>query len=323
MNNSITVIQAFREGLKSYLRSFMHIGMLPLVLMTLAIFFTIFQPRFLTLSNLVVVARQVSFLVIIACAQMLPILTGGVDLSVGSVVGLISVTTAIVTLQAGVVPGILSGILGGAIIGAINGGIIARFRVAPFVVTLGMLSMARGLALTITGGQTVYGLPISYRLLGSGYIFGIPVPVMVAALTVLVTYILLRKTRFGRHIYAIGGNAEAARLSGVSLTVCLLGAYIYCGTIAGLNAVLLASRVNSGPPNLGALLELDSIAAVVLGGVPLSGGQGRITGVIFGAVILGTLSNGFDLLNVSSFIQMIVIGGMIVLAIIADKLRRA
>jgi ribose transport system permease protein len=310
------------ETTKHPVQFLMRIGMLPLVLLALMVFFGVLEPRFMSLGNLSIVSRQVAFLVIIACAQMIPILTGGVDLSVGSIAGLMGIITCLATKQVGVIPGIVAGIIGGALVGLVNGGIIGRFRVAPFVVTLGMLSMARGLALTITSGQTVYGLPRSFRILGANYIFSIPIPVIVAGGVIGLTFLILTKTRFGRYIYAIGGNSEAARLSGINVGACLAGAYIFCGAIAGLNAVLLSSRVGSGPPNLGSLLELDAIAAVVIGGVPLSGGQGKLSGVVFGAIILGILSNGFDLLNVSSFIQMIVIGGMIVLALIADKYRR-
>lgn len=277
----------------------------------------------MSIGNLVIVARQVSFLVIVACAEMIPILTGGIDLSVGSTAGLISVVTAISTLRFGLVAGCIAGVLGGALIGLINGSIIGKFRVAPFIVTLGTLSMARGLALTITGGQTVYGLPPSFRVLGSGYVLGIPVPIIVALAVVIITWILLDRTRFGRYLYAIGGNAEAARLSGINVTGYIILAYVYCGCLAGLNAVLLASRVNSGQPNLGSGLELDAVAAVVIGGVPLSGGQGKLRGILMGSLILGMLSNGCDLLNVSSFIQMIVIGAIIVLAVLADKYRRS
>jgi len=302
---------------------FLSVGMLPIVLLALIIFFYSLKPLFLSPANLSIVGRQMAFLVIIACAQMIPILTGGVDLSVGSITGLIGIISCLTTLQFGVLPGIAAGIVGGALVGLVNGSIIGRFRVAPFVVTLGMLSMARGLALTITSGQTVYGLPRSFRIFGASYIFDIPFPIFVAVGVICMTYVLLTKTRFGRYIYAIGGNSEAARLSGINVGLYLTAAYVFCGAVAGLNAIMLASRVGSGPPNLGSLLELDAIAAVVIGGVPLSGGQGKLSGVIFGAVILGILSNGFDLLNVSSFIQMIVIGAMIVLAIIVDKYRRA
>ena len=304
-------------------KSVPRVGMLPIVLVVLTAFFTILQPRFMSIGNLVIVARQVSFLVIVACAEMIPILTGGIDLSVGSTAGLISVVTAIATLRFGLVAGCIAGVLGGALIGLINGSIIGKFRVAPFIVTLGTLSMARGLALTITGGQTVYGLPPSFRVLGSGYVLGIPVPIIVALAVVIITWILLDRTRFGRYLYAIGGNAEAARLSGINVTGYIILAYVYCGCLAGLNAVLLASRVNSGQPNLGSGLELDAVAAVVIGGVPLSGGQGKLRGILMGSLILGMLSNGCDLLNVSSFIQMIVIGAIIVLAVLADKYRRS
>jgi len=254
---------------------------------------------------------------------MLPVLTTGVDLSVGSIIGIVSVVSAIFSLKHGVVVGFTIGIAVSVIIGFANGIAIGYIGVAPFAVTLGMLSMVHGLALIITSGQTIYGMPTEYMVLGAGYIWKIPIPVIISICLTACTWILLYTTRFGRHMYAVGGDPEAARLSGIDVRKYLMYAYVYCGLFSGVSGVLLSSRVNSGTPNLGqAGMMLESIAVVVIGGVTFSGGKGHLFGVILGVILVAMLSNGFDLTGVSSFVKMVVTGSIICLAIIVDKYRK-
>lgn len=298
------------------------VGGLGLVLVFLIAFFSVLNPRFFSIQNLIVVSRQVSFIVIIAFGQMFPILAGGIDLSVGSNVGLVSVIFAMVTLSLGIGWGIFAGVVAGVIIGLINGVIISKFKIAPFILTLGMLSIVRGFVLTITVGQPVFGLSNTFRFLGTGNLFGIPIPLLIAIGVVFLSYLILNKTRFGRYVYAIGGNKEAARLSGINVKVIQILVYCYCGLIAGLYSIIMSSRVNSGQPNLGSGLALIAIGAVVIGGTSLYGGEGNVKGVLIGAIIMGIISNGLNLLRVSSFIQMMVNGLIIIIAVIISQTRK-
>lgn len=300
-----------------------RVGLLPALVLGLIIFYSMSQPRFATISNLIIVLRQMSFLLILGCGQMLPVLTTGVDLSVGSMIGIVSVLSAIFTLKYGVVAGFTIAIIASVIIGLANGMAIGYIGVAPFAVTLGMLSMVHGLALIITSGQTIHGMPLEYMVLGAGYIWKIPIPVIISICLTAITWVLLYTTRFGRHMYAVGGDPESARLSGIDVRRYLMYAYIFSGFFAGICGVLLSSRVYSGTPNLGqAGLMLDSIAVVVIGGVTFSGGEGHLFGVILGVILIAILSNGFDLIGVSSFVKMVVTGAIICVAIIVDKYRK-
>ena len=297
-------------------------GLLPGLILALCIYYSISQPRFATFSNFMIVLRQMSFLLLMGCGQMFPVLTTGVDLSVGSIIGIVSVTSAILSLKYGVVIGFSVAILISVLIGMANGLAVGYIGVAPFAVTLGTLSIVHALALIITSGQTIYGMPFEYMTLGAGYIWKIPIPVIVSICLTAVTWVLLSTTRFGRHMYAVGGDPEGARLSGINVRKYLMYAYIYCGLFTGVAGILLSSRVNSGTPNLGqAGMMLDAIAVVVIGGVSFNGGEGHLLGVIFGVILLAILSNGFDLTGVSSFIKMLVTGAIIILAIVVDKYR--
>lgn len=299
-------------------------GLLPGLIVLLCIYYSLNHPRFATWSNLIIVLRQMSFLLLLGCAQMFPVLTTGVDLSVGSIIGIVSVVSAILSLKYGVLTGFALAIVVSLLIGLVNGIAIGYIGVAPFALTLGTLSIVHALALIITSGQTIYGMPLSYMTMGAGYIWKIPIPVIVSIGLTAVTWVLLYTTRFGRHMYAVGGDPEAARLSGVNVRRYLMYAYVYCGLFSGIAGILLSSRVNSGTPNLGqAGMMLDSIAVVVIGGVTFSGGEGHLLGVIFGVVLIAILSNGFDLTGVSSFIKMLVTGAIICLAIIVDKYRKS
>ncbi|MFC1781881.1 ABC transporter permease [Planctomycetota bacterium] len=213
----------------------------------------------------------------------------------------------------------LIGIFAGVFIGFVNGLIITRFNVAPFIVTLGMMTIARGGALVISKGRPVSNLTESFNFIGGGDIFGIPLPVLILFLVFLISYFILNKTTFGRYVYATGGNEEATRASGININKIKIAAYAICSGLAGLAGIIQASRITTGQPNAGISYELDAIAAVVIGGTSLSGGIGSVTGTILGALIIGVINNGLDLLNVSSYYQQIIKGLIIIGAVILDR----
>jgi ribose transport system permease protein len=297
------------------------IGPLPIALLFVVIVVGAAEPRFATGENIENVARQMAVLGIIAAGQALPILSGGFDISVGAVIALTSLVTGLALVKYGVLAGVIAGVLFGGLIGTMNGVIIAVFRVSPFVVTLGMASFARGGALTLTGGEVVFGLPEQFKGLAETNVWILPLPFVIAIFSFVACWLLLERTIYGRYIYAIGGNEEAARLAGVKTRVCKALAYTANGLLVGLASVVLTARVGSGEPNLGLGSELDAIAAVVIGGVALGGGQGSIWGVGLGVVTLSLLSNSLNLLGMSTYTQLMVIGGVIIAATIVDRLR--
>lgn len=275
---------------------------------------------FLTVSNLLNIARQVSINAIIAAGMTFAILTGGIDLSVGSVLALSGAIIAGV-LAAGrpVLVGIAAGLAVGALLGLVNGLVIAKGRVQPFIATLAMLTIARGATLVYTDGRPITGLPDAFVYLGAGEIGRVPVPVILMVAVFVISYIILSQTVLGRYVYAIGGNEEAARLSGVNVPFYKALVYIISGTLAAVSAVILTARLNSAQPTAGAAFELDAIAAVVLGGTTLAGGEGGLGGTLLGAFIIGVLNNGLNLLDVSSFYQQVVKGMVILLAVLLDR----
>jgi ribose transport system permease protein len=307
--------------------AFVKVGVLPFLLVALIILFGLWEHRFLTGSNMMTMGRQATYLAIITAGQMLTILCAGFDLSVGSSVALTSIVTSLVMVSIpSPVPAIIvAGLVGvgtATLVGAANGVTIAVFRVSPFVVTLGMMSAAHGLALLISGGVPIFDLPGQFNAaLGVGKIAGIPVPLIVAVLVVAFIYILLNRTRVGRYFYALGGNLEAARLSGIAIRKYSCLAYILCGTLTGIAGVMLTARVASGEPNLGAALPLESIAAAVIGGVSLRGGEGGVIGAVFGALLIVLIRNGMDLMNISSYLQMVVMGALLIFAVVMDQFR--
>lgn len=309
-----------REGSIDY-RSFLAKAGLPFALVAIFILLGLLEPLFWSGSNIQNIFRQISTLAIVAFAEAFPILVGGFDISIGSLVAAISVVTALAVLEFGLVGGMLIGLLMGAVMGTINGLVVTKLRVQPFIATLGMYSAARGLALLITDGQPVINMPEGFNFLGQGFIGPVPTPFIVAVVVFLVCNMILTKTRFGRYVYAIGGNEEASRLSGINVKRFKVLAYTVCGLITAVAAIILSSRVNSGQPNLGTGLELDAVAAVVIGGVTIGGGRGNMWGVVLGVIMIGILRNGLNLLNVSSYIQMITIGVVIVLAVVFDQIK--
>lgn len=294
---------------------------LPLVIVLMGVFFGAINPNFWTMTNLTNVARQVSILALISVGETFAILSAGIDLSVGSLLALVSVICAQTMLEYGVAAGILAGILIGAIAGLINGILIAKARIPPFIATLAMLVGARGAALTLSGGLPIAGLPKSFLIIGAGYILGIPIPAIIAAVVMALGYFILSRTAFGRNVYAVGGNEEAAMLSGINVSRIKILVYLLSGVCAGIAGVVLTSRVISGQPTLGEVQELYAIAAVVIGGSKISGGYGGVGKTVLGVLVLGLLNNGLNLIRVSSYVQLIVIGVIIVLAVYVDLLR--
>jgi len=289
--------------------------------------FALLSPYFFTSDNLLNVTLQASITAIIAAGMTFVILTGGIDLSVGSLVAFAGIV-ATSTIKAGLPPGaaVVAGILAGWAVGALSGAFagffITRFNIAPFIVTLATMTIWRGAAFVWTDGRPVWELPEAFAFLGTGRLLAVPVPSIIMVVTFLVSHIVLTRTRFGRHVYAVGGNMEAARLAGIRTGSVLRKVYILSGSLAALSGILLASRMNSGQPNAGVAYELDVIAAVVVGGTSLAGGTGSIVGTFIGAMLIAVLRNGLNLLNVNSYVQQVIVGAVILLAVMLDRLRR-
>jgi len=288
---------------------------------------SILSPYFLTLDNLFAIGLQMSVIAIIAIGQMLIIISAGIDLSVGSILALSGIVCTIF-LADGVPLGLAltGGVAAGTLCGLVNGFLVSKGRIPPFIATLGMMGMARGVALILSGGAGVQlsSLPESFIFLGAGRLFRVvPVPVVITAVLAALGAGLLKYTRLGRYTYAIGSNQEAARLSGVNVQRCLIYIYTICGALSGLAGVILASRLRSGQPTAGTGWELDVIAACVIGGASLSGGEGTIAGALIGALIMGVLRNGCNLLDVSAFWQQVAIGAIIVIAVFIDQYRHS
>ena len=297
-----------------------------LALLLIAVIITIINPSFMTTTNILNVLRQVSISALIAFGMTFVILTGGIDLSVGSTLALTGAIAASM-LASGFDPilTILAALLLGAILGAINGVIIAKGKVAPFIATLATMTIYRGLTLVYTEGRPVSGLgdSVSFQMMGKGYFLGIPVPVVTMILAFLALWFILHKTTFGRRIYAVGGNEDASRLSGINTDRVKIMVYSLTGMLAALSALILTSRLNSAQPTAGTSYELDAIAAVVLGGTSLTGGKGWIFGTLVGALIIGVLNNGLNLIGVSSFFQQVVKGVVILIAVLIDRKKAA
>lgn len=284
--------------------------------------------------NLINVVRQVSAIGIIAVGMTFVIITLGIDLSVGAILALAAVTASSLAqntsetmkypdLHLPIVLAVLGGLAVGTTAGFVNGVLISKFRIAPFIATLGMMSIARGLAYIYSGGRPISNLQDGYNFIGQGSIFGLPVPVFLFLAVAAVAHFVLNYTRFGRYVYATGGNEVAARVSGIRIPRLTIIIYSVSGFLAGLAGVLLSARIGSGNPELGLGIELDSITATIIGGTSFKGGIGTIWGTIIGALLIGIINNGLDLLNVSPFMQMVVKGAIIVIAIIIDERKNA
>jgi len=292
------------------------------------ILFSILSPYFFTSDNLLNVSLQTSITAIIAVGMTFVILTSGIDLSVGALVAFTGVViTSMLKLE---IPltilfplAVLAGVVIGVISGAIAGTFVTRFNITPFIVTLALMTIWRGASYMYTDGRPIWGLPEQFSYLGSGRIFEVPIPTIILIAVYIVAYIVLNKTIFGRYVYAVGGNKEAARLAGINTKSVLMSVYMICGALASISGILLASRMNSGQPNAGLMYELDVIAAVVVGGTSLFGGRGSIVGTFLGTMLIGILRNGLNLLNVNSYIQQVIVGVVILLAVLMDQRRNS
>jgi ribose transport system permease protein len=302
-----------------------------IALLILCIVISVLSDKFLTVTNAWNVMRQISVNVCISVGMTMVILAGGIDLSVGSVLALCGAIAAGL-LKEGIeipsanlfvgftIPGVVViALVAGSLIGAFNGFVITRFNVPPFVATLAMLTIARGLTMLWTQGFPISGLGERFTWIGTGWFLGIPVPVWISGIIVLIAIVITNRTRLGRYVYAIGGNESAATLSGINVMKVKLTVYAIAGGLAAAGGLIVTSRLDAAQPNAGLGYELDSIAAVVIGGTSLTGGKGSIGGTVLGAVIIGVLNNGLVLLDVSPFWQQVVKGAVILLAVIIDK----
>jgi putative xylitol transport system permease protein len=300
-----------------------------LALAVMCVTLAVISENFLSTRNILNVLRQTSINGILAIGMTFVILTRGIDLSVGSVVafaGLVAASLA-TTASTGMVgngpyPALLAiaaGVAVGMACGAVSGVIVSRFHVPAFVATLGMLSAARGLALIYSGGRPIPSLTEEFRWIGTGSIWGIPVPIFLLIGTFAVAHFVLTQTRFGRHIYAVGGNPHAAKVSGLPVRSIRFSVYVIAGALAGLAGMILAARTGSALPQAGIAYELDAIAAVVIGGTSLAGGVGRVTGTLIGALLIGVMNNGLDLMGVESYFQQVIKGILIVAAVMLDQ----
>ena len=307
------------RGIKTHLQ---QSGLLVFILIMVGVL-TLLSDRFLTPANLINILRQASINGIISVGMMLVILTAGIDLSVGAILALSVVVTADLMHQG--LPPLVAAVLGlgiGGFLGFINGWLVSRIRVPPFIATLGMMSFARGLALAYTGGKPVTGLDDGFRFLGTGIVGRIPMPVIIAFLVFLSGYILLAKTRVGTYLYALGENREAALFSGIATGFYTKFVFTASGVLAALSGMILIARLDSAQPVIGLGYEFDAIAAVVIGGTSLAGGEGRLSGTLLGVLIIAMLNNALNLINVSSFYEGIVKGMVIALALILHGLVR-
>jgi ribose transport system permease protein len=294
-----------------------------LLIVPLAIIFAVLNPRFLSIANIINVLRQASIIGIMACGMTVVLLTGNIDLSVGSVVALAGVVTAW-SICAGIptILAILIGLLLGAAAGFINGWLTAKFNIPSLLITVGSMNAIRGIAYLITGGRPITGLPDSFAFLGAGYFLGIPIPVYIMLIIILLSWYFLQFMVLGRHVYAVGSNSEAARLSGINKRHIITLSLTISGLFSAVSGIVLAARLSSGQPIVGMGYELQVIAASVLGGVSLNGGQGRVIGAVIGAILIGIMNNGLNLVRVSPYWQQVLIGMIIVSAVIIDKLRQ-
>ena len=326
---STTVVLAIASSIRFV---FVRLGVLPFLLLLALLVFAALSDNFLTGRNLLNVVRQSAYLTLVSMGQMFALLTGGFDLSVGTILALTSVIGA--TVMAGayaampdavalsILLGVAAGVAAGTAIGVINGIGVALFSISPFMMSLGMASVGFGLALYLTGGMPVYGMPVEFGdVFGFGTTLGVPTPVLVTIVLIASLCLLVNRTRLGRHFYAVGGNIKAARLSGIDTRLTLFLAYVLCGAMAAISGILLTARLDTGEANIGATMPLESIAACVIAGVSLRGGIGRIENVVLGALFIGLVQNGMNLARIESYLQIVVIGVLLILAVGADQFR--
>lgn len=296
-----------------------------LVVVVMVVFLSLATDTFFTASNLAVVSRVIALNAIIAIGMTLVILIGGIDLSVGSVVALTSVMIGLTMVRVNmpIWLSILIGILTGMLIGFVNGMLIVKTKVPPFIITLGMMGLARGAALVITKGTSISGFPPEYLPIGQGFVFNyIPIPVVIAAVIAIIAHIILSRTAFGRRIYLLGSNEEATLLSGINVNRMKVVVFTICSSLAAVEAIVETSRMSTGQPASGSGYELTAIGAVIIGGASMAGGEGTILGTILGAILLGLITNGLILLGISAYWQQVFSGTIIILAVALDTWRR-
>ena len=307
-------------------KNFSNYG-IPISLLIEIILFSQLSPFFFTADNILNVTLQTSIIAIIAVGMTFVILTGGIDLSVGAVVAIggivaTSVLKMDLPFSIGFPLACIAGIAMGALSGIFAGICVTRFNITPFIVTMSLMTIWRGACYIITDGRPIWGLPEAFGFAGGGRLAGVPVPTIVMIILFALAFVILRNMRFGRHVYAVGGNKEAARLAGINTNTTLINVYLISGILSALSGILLASRMNSGQPNAGMMYELDVIAAVVVGGTSLQGGRGSVVGTFVGAMLIGVLKNGLNLMNVNSYVQQVVVGVVILAAVMLDQARR-
>ena len=282
---------------------------------------TLASPEFLTGNNLANLARQVAIFGILAIGQLVVILTGGIDLSVGSILGLAGAVTAqLLVTGVPIIPAILIGVVVGGVLGLTNGVLVTRFKLPPFIATLGMLGIARGIVLVITDANTIQGLPDGFQTVANGTVLGIPNLLIIFAIITAIAWFVLNRTVFGRYVYAVGSNPEAARLAGVPVAMVTTAVYVISGVLAAVGGVLLTSRLGAGVPTAGTGFELQAIAACVIGGASLSGARGSAIGAACGALIISVLNNGGNLLAINAFYLQIAIGALVLVAVGFDQM---
>ena len=291
------------------------------VFIIICLILSFISPQFLTVSNWTIIVTQASINALLAFGVTFVIITGGIDLSLGSMVAVTGVSAAMLAHPDTfpVALPIFAGLFAGLLMGIFNGFIITKSKIAPFIVTLGTMTIGRGLALILSKGRPISNLSDSFNFIGGGDIFGIPFPIIVLVLVFAICSIILKKTLLGRYIYAIGGNEQASRASGINVNQVKMAVYSISGLLAGLAGILLTSRITTGQPNAGAGFELDAIAAAVIGGTSTSGGTGTMTGTLVGVLLIGVINNGLDLLNVTSYYQQVVMGIIIIGAVVLDS----
>ena len=288
-------------------------------LLGMYVFLSIASDRFFTLSNQVNILRQVSIQAIIAFGMTIVIISGGIDLSVGSVFAFSAMVMASILKSGNVLLGILTALLIGTAFGALNGVLVAKGKMQPFIATLATMAIARSFTLVYSQGMPITGFSRSFRFIGRGEVLGVPVPIVIMLGILALSWYLMRMTKIGLYAYSIGGNEEATRLSGVKVDLYKVIFYTLSGLFTAVSAIILTARLNSAQPIFGIGYELDAIAAVVLGGASLSGGKGSVIGTFFGALLMGVINNGLNLLNVSPFYQQAVKGIVILLAVLLEK----
>jgi len=311
---------------------FLKVGVLPFFLVAALVIFSLVSSNFITVQNLTNVARQSVYLILVSLGQMIVLITGGFDLAVGAAIAITSVVGAIAMVAlaaampefawAAILLGCLAGIGAALAIGCFNGIGVAQFGVSPFIMTLGVQSVFAGFGLFLTGGVPISRLPQDFgNVFGFGRLFGMPVPVIIAIVAIVAIWILMNRTRLGARLYAVGGNTKAAHLSGVDTKFVLFLAYVICALLASIAGLLLTARVESGETNLGGTIALESIAACVIAGVSLRGGIGRVESVVLGAFFIVLIQNGMNIAQIGSYLQMVLLGCLLILAVIFDQFR--